>query len=147
MVGSCLWPPPEGIEESYEISGRVGRFPVRDVYIQQEWLTTRSDWVLSITAASVFGEMGERISHTICPTSFLFHIRYFRQYSLQAEQVQCSHNVGAAVGRSCPFYIPPFLSFISQVLGLVSELEYWSLFMIAPFVWKEFVLFINIKDL
>jgi len=40
-----------------------------------------------------------------------------------------------------------FLSFISQVFGLVSEFEYWSLFMIASFVWKEFVLFVTAKGL
>jgi hypothetical protein len=81
-----------------------------------------------------------------------FHTRYVQRFfcficlifaastPYRPEQVQWCHNVGAAVGRSCPLYIPTFLSFIKQVFGLVSEFECWSLFMIAPFVWKELVL-------
>ena len=151
MVGNCLWPPPEGIEECYQISGRVTRFPVRDIYI---YIYTHTHTHTHTTGM---------LSHSIgLSTEYKIGI-----CSRWVGGKNCTHAMSNEFSLSCALFSPVlltglnkysgfimwvqpsaeaarftfllFLSFRSQVFGLVSEFECWSLFMIAPFVWKELV--------
>jgi hypothetical protein len=120
-----------------------------DIFIQQECLANRSDY---LSTEYKFGICARRIggknsTHDMANEFSLSRALFspvlltgLNKYSRVIVWVQPS----AEAGR---FTFLLFLSFISQVFGLVSEFEYWSLFIIASFVWKELVLFVTAKGL
>ena len=75
------------------------------------------------------------------PSEFSYTCVIFHNTPYGPEQVMWSHTVAAAVNRSFPVSIPPFLSFITERVWFVPEFEYLSaLFIIVACVWKELVL-------